>query len=147
MSKESITETEHEPQVLALAEYLDADPDDILETGCNTYADSCDQYGPEYHVLDDDGADEAVAESIKNSLWTFNASFLAGETGFDKDIFTCMQDKCEDANSAFLSLIEQSCGLTSFIESAVGCNGRGHFLSSYDGNENESGDYFIYRIN
>ena len=34
-----------------------------------------------------------------------------------------------------------------FIEDAISSDGRGHFLSPYDGEENEEGDYFIYRIN
>ena len=33
------------------------------------------------------------------------------------------------------------------IEEAVSLDGRGHFLASYDGHENEHNDYFIYRTN
>ena len=56
--------------------------------------------------------------------------------------------KCEGANDAILALIEKTDGgLEGFVEDAISADGRGHFLSSYDGEENEEGDFFIYRIN
>jgi hypothetical protein len=38
-------------------------------------------------------------------------------------------------------------GLEGFVEEAVSADGRGHFLSSYDGEENEQDGFYIYRIN
>ena len=34
-----------------------------------------------------------------------------------------------------------------FVEDAVRADGRGHFLAGYDGNENEQGDFYLYRTN
>jgi hypothetical protein len=34
-----------------------------------------------------------------------------------------------------------------FIQDAIDSDGRGHFLSYYDGEETEINDYYIYRIN
>jgi hypothetical protein len=31
------------------------------------------------------------------------------------------------------------------MKDAISTDGRGHFISSYDGEENEQGDYYIYR--
>ena len=127
----------------ALSQFLDCDIEDITESYDNHY----DTPGGEYLVLDDDQANEAVTEYIKESLWAFNADFLAGETGIPADMFTAAQDKCEGANDAFLQIVEQSCGLDEFVDDAVSADGRGHFMSHYDGEENEQGDYFIYRTN
>jgi hypothetical protein len=56
--------------------------------------------------------------------------------------------KCEGANNAILSIIEKTDGgIDGFVEEAISADGRGHFLSSYDGDENEKDGFFIYRIN
>ena len=61
------------------------------------------------------------------------------------------ENSCEGANDFIESLIEKTCGMDSFIESAISADGRGHFISSYDGNEEEIsvfGKYiYVYRIN
>jgi hypothetical protein len=118
-------------------------PDDIGDDGNNVFSvGRC-----EYLVLTDDEADAACADRIKDSLWAFNASFLSGETGIDDSVFEALADKCEGANDAVLSIIEGTCGIDDFVKSAAGADGRGHFLSGYDGNEDEYGDFYIYRIN
>jgi len=105
----------------------------------------------EHLVLTDDEANAAAADSIEQSLFAFNASFLAGETGIDQSVFAALADKCEDANDAIRSIIDGTCGWDTFVESATSADGRGHLLSSYDGEENEfsiGGEYFyIYRTN
>lgn len=105
----------------------------------------------EYLVLTDEEADKACRELVKESVWAFNSDFLASFTGFDSMVFEALADKCEDANDAILSIIEGTNGFDGFYEDAVEDDGRGHFLSSYDGEENEfsiGGEYFyIYRIN
>jgi len=139
---ETQTETNYTNNVLALAGYLKIDPEEIIETSWGFDAD-----GSEYLVLTDSEADERVKEYIQDSLWAFNASFLASETGLPEEMFAACQDKCEGANDGFLKAVESTCGLDTFAESAVCADGRGHFLSSYDGEEIEAGDYFIYRTN
>lgn len=109
-----------------------------------------DCYDVDYYVFTDVEADEKATEYIKDSLWAFNASFLSGETGIDEDVFKAIQDngKCESNNTAIESCIDD---MDSFVEAAIGADGRGHFLSGYDGNENEEtveGEtFYIYRIN
>ena len=34
-----------------------------------------------------------------------------------------------------------------FVDEAISIDGRGHFMSSYDGHENELNELFIYRVN
>lgn len=133
-------------RIAALAAHLECDVNDISEDsyGENTF----DAEGGEYLVLTDSEADDRAAEYIKDSLWAFNASFLSNYTDLPEEVFTAMQDKCEGANDAFTVLVSRADGgLDGFIEEAISADGRGHFMSSYDGEENEEGEYFIYRIN
>ena len=115
------------------------------------YGNTVDASCGEYLVLDDDEADDACKEYIENSVWGFRPSFLSGETGIDESVFKALADKCEDANDAVRSIINGSCGMDSFVESAIGADGRGNFLSGYDGEEHEvSGGletYYVYRVN
>ena len=115
-----------------------------------------DSYDADYIVLTDSEADEKAEEYIKESLWAFNASFLSDVTGFDISIFEAIQsnDKCEDNNDAILQLVGDN--FKSLIQDAISSDGRGHFLNTYDGNEEEfncfdytgENDYlFIYRMN
>jgi hypothetical protein len=107
-----------------------------------------------YIVLTDEEADEEAAENIKQTLWAFNASFLASETGFPVEIFEGLQGKYESANEAVEALIDSrksDTNLAEFIEAAISADGRGHFMNSYDGNENEETvngqTFYIYRMN
>ena len=133
-------ETLEKSKVKALAKYLECKPSDITDRDFENYL-----------VLTDEEADEKATENIKDSLWAFNAAFILSECGLDMsgvESLKQMQEKsCESANDFILSLVEKTCGLNSFIKAAISADGRGHFLSSYDGNENESGEYFIYRTN
>jgi hypothetical protein len=55
-----------------------------------------------------------------------------------------ISEKCESGNSAMLGLIQDH---DAFVEDAISADGRGHFLSNYDGEEVKQGEYFIYRVN
>ena len=136
---------QEDPRVMALSKYLD------LALEPNITYESNDIYsfdGEEYMILTDDEADEKVAEYIKDSVWAFNPSFLSCHSGIDQDVFKLLQEKCESANEAILKLIKD---FDHFVEDAVASDGRGHFLSSYDGYENEQEHdretYYIYRTN
>ena len=142
------TKQEFTPEVLALSDFLGISPEDIS-------TEPYDYYGltvfstPEgdYLVCLNDEANSACDEYVKESVWAFNASFLSSMTGLPEAMFTAVQEQCEGANDAILQVIDQSCGLDDFVDSAVSADGRGHFLSGYDGEEREQGDYFIYRTN
>ena len=104
----------------------------------------------EYLVLEDHEADAACKEYIEQSLWAFRPSFLSGETGIDETVFEALSDKCEDANEPIASIIRGSCGLDSFVDSAM-ADGRGSFLNHWDGEEHEvtvdGYEYYLYRQN
>ena len=143
------------PRIKALAKYLELTKEEEKEIYYESYDIYC--FGnQEYLVLTDDEADEKVAEYIKDSVWAFNPSFLSSHSDIDEGVFKLLQDKCESANEAVLKLIKD---FDKFVEDAVGTDGRGHFLSSYDGEENEIGlfkffcskynneTYYIYQTN
>jgi len=148
-------ETIQEQKIYTLANFLECATEDVQETSYddNTFK----AEGGEYLVLTDSEADEKATEQIKESVWAFNTSFILGECGLDfsgEDSLKRMQENsCEDANDFMLSLIERTCGLSSFVSSAISADGRGHFLATYDGDENEQivdgiDEYFyIYRAN
>lgn len=105
-------------------------------------------YGREtYRVLTDDEANEAVKEYIRESLWAFRPDFLASETDLPAEAFAALGEKCESGNDGILRMVEKTCGLDAFVKAAISADGRGHFLAGYDSEENECGDYFIYRTN
>lgn len=57
------------------------------------------------------------------------------------------QNKAEGANDIFFQIIDGQGRFDEFVDEAISADGRGHFISSYDGEENEQDDYFIYRVN
>jgi hypothetical protein len=128
----------------ALATYLDIPLDDVEPS---TY-DECvfEADDAEYMVLDDDEADERAREYIRESVWAFNADFLAGYMVDGKltaeQIDALRRDACESINDAFLAMIDD---FDEFSDDAISTDGRAHFLNTYDGQEHEQGEWFIYR--
>jgi len=102
-----------------------------------------------YMVLTDEEAYEKAAQNIEDSLWAFDPSFLSNMTGIDMSVFEAVQanGKCEDNNDAIRSCIGD---VENFVQEAIEADGRGHFISSYDGKEQEQtvSDvlYYIYRL-
>lgn len=80
-------------------------------------------------------------------IWSFNPNFLARHCkDIDAEDIKHIQsnDKCEGNNALLRKLITD---YDHFINDAISADGRGHFLSGYDGDEHESGNYYIYRTN
>jgi hypothetical protein len=139
---------QEDPRVMALSKYLELTKEET-EENIRYASDDTYYFGNEdYMVLTDDEADEKVAEYIKETVWAFNPSFLSCHSGIDEDVFKLLQEKCESANEAILKLIKD---FDHFVEDAVRSDGRGHFLSGYDGEENDhehdNETYYIYRTN
>jgi len=144
----------HDRRVLAatLAMIESDNYSDINGYGLTTYDDkTVECEGCEYLVLTDDEANEALKARIADDLWAFTPEFLETMTEIDSEVFRVLQEKCESSNDAVRSLVDKTCGLDDFVEQAVAYDGRGHFLSGYDGCENEvsiGGEtYYLYRQN
>ena len=117
--------------------------------------------GDEYLVMDDDRAYATAYHEISQLLWAFNTDFILdhlkddikyGDDPVDLDelkagIDIVKEKLCEGANAIIRALIED---LEDFVDDAIAADGRGHFISSYDGEEHEvtvDGEtYYIYRL-
>lgn len=97
-----------------------------------------------YLVLTDEEASEKCEEYIKDNLWSFKATFLQEYVSLDKKSLNNILELCENANPIIEKLIGEK--LDEFVESAIKYDGRGHFLSPYDGEEHEEDEYFIYKL-
>ena len=102
----------------------------------------------DFFVYTDEEADEAVRENIEEMVWAFTPSFLRAHTGVTIEAIAKIQEMSEDANEPLTAMIKD---FDYFVEDAVKCDGRGHFLAQYDHEENEitfNGiTYYIYRRN
>ena len=107
----------------------------------------------DYLVLTDSEADDKVADYIEDTLWAFSSNFLSSVTGVDESVFVAIQDNgnCEGNNEAIQSILEATdTGMSEVVQEAISWDGRGNFLSQYDGQEIEvyaDGEYYYcYRI-
>ena len=136
-------------RIKELSEFLNCDKDEI---SVSTYDENLFEYGnQEYLVLTDIEADNYAANYIKDTLWAFNAEFIIDECTLNPectDSIRVMQERCcESCNSLIRAIIEGSCGIDAFVEDAIKADGRGHYITQYDGHENETDNYYIYIIN
>ena len=131
----TVDKTEQE-KIEALAKHLDCSIDEAVVSM------------DDYLVYTDDEADEAVHNYIKESVCFFRSDFIAAHAEVDEEVIKKLQELHENSNKAIRSLIKD---FDHFVSDAVCADGRGHFLSSYDGEENEQtingNDYYIYRSN
>jgi len=87
----------------------------------------------EYAVGTNDEADTAVEKYIHDSVWSFESNFIASHAIIDDiDVIKVIQSKYEDANPMLHKLIPD---FKKFVHDAVSADSRGHFLSSYNGEE------------
>ena len=112
--------------------------------GLKTYAID----GTEYAIASDyDTAEQACSEYIKETVWAFNAEFLASHIdALDAGDIGRLQGACESCNEALLKLIDD---VDEFVSDAISADGLGHFLSPYDGEtvEIKETDVLLFRLN
>ena len=128
--------------------------EEILEALLDESKESYDHYGlPVYKIggaeyaiaRDDEEAEGACKEYIKQSVWAFNASFLASHiSALEAEDIKRLTGACESCNDALLKLIDD---FDAFVYDAISSDGMGHFLSQYDGNVIEQGEFRLFRIN
>jgi hypothetical protein len=139
--------------VEAVADQIGCDPDELtLESYAHYGLEVFSNGSQEYAVGTDSEADKACKEYIKDIAYAFRSSFICEYCNLPQELAEALEamqsKKCEGANDSILALIEKTeGGLDGFVEETISANGRGHFLSSYDGEENERGGFFIYRVN
>ena len=103
--------------------------------------------GDEYAVAaTEEEAFEACCESIEDSLCYFSPSFLADFTELPVGMFEALARADFSDNGIYKELIERETTFENFVEEAIDCDGMGHFLAPYDGEERMIGDYRLYRM-
>lgn len=137
-------------KLTSLARFLEVEKDSIEVSNYDDNLFIVD--GKEYLVYTDKQADKAAKEYILETAWAFNTWFIMDNLNarFSKvnsdtmeEIIKDCQSRCESGNDAILEFIKKG----DFVSDAIRYDGRGHFLSSYDGNEYEQDCYYIYRAN
>lgn len=130
-------------RITSLAAHLGIPRSDVEDLGDNRFGAG----GGEYLVLTDDEADARAKEYIEESLWAFNAGFIIDHSKLPPEaeemVKFFQEEKCEGANDTIRALIDD---MDELVGDAVAADGRGHFLSPYDGEEHEQGRFFIYRV-
>jgi hypothetical protein len=135
-------------KIAALAKFHGCDADEVRQS---KYDENAFEIGrTEFLVLTDDEADEVAAERIEQDLWAFNPGFVLSFLGIpnartEAAMKKMMGELCEDAQPILRAMIGDR--MKEFAGRAMSADGRGHFLSGYDGEENEMGGLYIYRTN
>ena len=135
-------------KIKALAEYLGIEESAVKPTGFDSYETDCN----EYLVLTEEEANQKTKEYIEDSLWAFDTGFIlyACDLNNTEEVSCSLrkmqEDSCEGCNDFIRALVDGTCGIDEFVDQAIIADGRGHFLSSYDGEEGEQDGYFIYCI-
>ena len=137
-------------KIEVLSMYLECEEDEISEG----YDECTFEHGKqEYLVLTEEEADERCKDYILDTLWAFNTSFLTNyiscenryeDRDLEKSLVT-LQELCETSNVVIKLLVGNR--IDELIEDAISTDGRRVFLASYDGEEIEEGNYYIYRTN
>jgi len=134
-------------RICALRKMLIADGyptayNDVVD-GCADNFYECDN--GEYMVLDEGEVYDMATENIKEMIGSFNSWFLADHSILEYDTIVNLQESgCGQLDEIILQTIDD---IEVFVDDAICEDGAAHFLGTYDGDEYESGDYFIYRVN
>lgn len=136
------------PRAVALAELLEIGCGEVEEAAYGDHTYEAD--GGDWLVLTDEEADESAKEAIGQIVWAFRPGFIAAYVpdGIGAGTIEAIQgDRCEDANAPILALIEAGSGFDDFAADVIASDGRGHFLASYDGEEQDAGGFVVFRTN
>lgn len=137
------------------AEALGCEVEDLTKEHYEHYGLRVFSYGNvEIAIGTDTEADEAASEYIKESLWSFNPSFILSHSKvpysdkLQKALVHLQKELCENANALIEALIKD---IDHFVSDAISSDGRGRFLSFYDSEEQEldlDGEtFYYYRLN
>jgi hypothetical protein len=140
----------------ALALLLDTEEKNIFNDCENQFS----YNGEEYLVLTDEEANEKAKEEIEQSLWAFNPIFILEHcstwdrmSNWEVDAAKEALEKIQSSHAEAINELVRAMisDLDEFVEDAIMEDGRGYFIATYDGYEDEAkvGDtwYYIYRTN
>lgn len=100
----------------------------------------------DYRFIHKDNIDEIMKDELSSDtyiLGCFNAWFIADITGLDCDII----EKAQKAENYELLGELMLKNIDEVVEGYISSDGYGHHFGHYDGNENETEDYYYFRVN
>ena len=146
-------ETIKETKKAELAQYLDVNIEAIKAVDFDESLFAVDE--KEYLVLTNQEAQERTEQEISQLLWAFRPEFLINYIDVEIDesdrktviesIRNIQEEMCESANAIITLLVKNK--LKQLMDDAIVSDGRGHFLATWDGKEEETEHFFIYRVN
>lgn len=101
-----------------------------------------------YRFIHQDEIDRIQQEELESDEYTlgcFNASFLAGVLGLDTEPVEAIQSA--GAYEALGKMVINGGHLAELQGEYAGLDGYGHHFAHYDGNEQEVGSYYVFRVN
>ena len=145
-----------DPKVVALAKYFDIDPDriskeyedgDSLLHNCMYVIDGENRF----YLADEKESDKLAKEIILDDIWAFKPDFIREHSRIIKDggdrameVLKNMQESmCESCSPLVRAMIDD---LDLFVKDAIKADGRGHFISMYDGKEHKQNGINIYFV-
>lgn len=135
MTQVKIVDKTEQEKIEALAKHLNCSIDEAVNSM------------DDYSVLTNDEANRSARGYIEESVCFFNPSFIAAHSKVDQEVIKKLQELYEGSNKVIRTLIKD---FDHFVDEAIATDGRGHFMSSYDGLEHEVNingtDYYIYKI-
>lgn len=131
----------------ALAQHLGCDVEDVEESKHDDA--EFEAESETWLVLTEEEANKRTRDNIRESLWAFRVSFLQYHLKVEGDrvldaLERMQAELCEDTNEILFALVKD---FDHLVRDAVLSDGRGHFLSGYDGEEHEVRDFRLFRTN
>jgi len=145
----------------ALKEHLNLQNGDMKDVFDSQYEENGFTIGnEEYLVLTEKEADDKAREEIERSVWAFMPNFILSHCSTYENMSNWEYDEAKEAlekiqghfaegvNELIKAMIPD---MDEFVEDAICADGRGHFISHYDGRENEyevnGMTFYVYRLN
>ena len=120
---------------------------DINFAICNDF--TVDYDGREYRIIENDYIESIMKDELSSDtylLGCFNAWFLSDIMNIPMDAIEKIQSSdCYDALGIIISNNDEM--MNELVDKYISTDGAGHHFSSYDGSENDCGEYTVFCIN
>ena len=114
---------------------------------CNDF--NVEYLGREYRIIENDCIESIMKDELSSDtylLGCFNAWFLSDITGIPSEAIEKIQSAdCYDALGIIISNNDEM--MDSLVKKYISTDSAGHHFGSYDGSENDCGEYTVFCIN
>lgn len=121
--------------------------EDVNFAICNDF--NVEYSGREYRIIENNCIESIMKDELSNDtylLGCFSAWFLSDITGIPSDAIEKIQNaECFEALGIIISNNDKM--MDSLVKKYISCDSAGHYFSSYDGSEDDCGEYTVFCIN